>query len=97
EILTVIRLGIPSELRRSLATTNIIESINAVIRQVCRNVKRWRVAQMALRWATAGMLEAEKGFRRLKAYKQLLALKADLEKHRDPGIGVPVDPLTQAA
>ena len=46
---------------------NIIESMNAVIRQVCRNVKRWRDAQMALRWTAAGMLEAGKGFRRLKA------------------------------
>lgn len=46
EILTVIRLGLPSELRRSLASTNIIESMNAVIRQVCRNVKRWRDAKM---------------------------------------------------
>lgn len=97
EILTVIRLGIPLELRRSLASTNIIESMNAVIRQVCRNVKRWRDAQMALRWTAAGMLEAGKGFRRIKAYKQLPALKAALEKHRDHETGAQVDPLAQAA
>jgi transposase-like protein len=97
EILTVIRLGIPPELRRSLASTNIIESMNAVIRQVCRNVKRWRDAQMALRWTAAGMLQAGKGFRRLKAYKHLPALKAALKKHRDPETGAPVDPLVQAA
>jgi len=60
EILTVIRLGLPLELRRSLASTNIIESMNAVIRQVCRNVQRWRDAKMALRWTAAGMLEAAK-------------------------------------
>ena len=41
-------------------------------------VKRWRDASMALRWAAAGMMEAKKGFRRLKAYKQLPALKAAL-------------------
>lgn len=97
EILTVIRLGVPPELRRSLASTNIIESMNAVIRQVCRNVKRWRDAQMALRWTAAGMLEAGKGFRRLKAYKQLPDLKAALEKHRAPETDAPVDPLAQAA
>lgn len=45
EILTVTRLGLPPELRRSLASTNIIESMNAVIRQVCRNVARWRDAK----------------------------------------------------
>ena len=75
EILTVVRLGLPLELRRSLASTNIIESMNSVIRQVCRNVKRWRNAKMALRWTATGMFEAKKGFRRLKAYKQLPILK----------------------
>jgi putative transposase len=85
EILTVIRLGLPLELRRSLASTNIIESMNAVIRQVCRNVKRWRDAKMALRWTAAGMLEAAKGFRRLKAHKQLPVLKAALLKHQEVG------------
>ena len=97
EILTVIRPGIPPLLRRSLASTNIIESMNAVIRQVCRNVKRWRDARMALRWTAAGMLEAGKGFRRLKACKQLPVLKAALEKHRDPQAGAPVGPMAQAA
>ena len=83
EILTVIRLGLPLELRRSLASTNIIESMTAVIRQVCRNVKRWRDATMALRWTAAGMLEAAKGFRRLKAHKQLPILKAALLTQRE--------------
>ena len=82
EMLTVIRLGLPLELRRSLANTNIIESMNSVIRQVCRNVKRWRDAKMALRWTAAGMLEAKKGFRRVNAYKQLPILQQALLAHR---------------
>lgn len=52
---------------------------------------------MALRWTAASMLEAGKGFRRLKAYKQLPDLKAALEKHRAPQNDAPVDPLAQAA
>jgi putative transposase len=48
EMLTVIRLGPPDELRCSLGCTNAIESLMAVLRQVCRNVKRWRDARMAL-------------------------------------------------
>ncbi len=47
EVLTVSRLGLPSELRRSLASTDIIESMNSTVRQVCRNVKRWRNAGTA--------------------------------------------------
>jgi hypothetical protein len=42
-------------------------------------VKRWRSAFMALRWTAAAMQEAVKGFRRLKAHKQLPALRAALE------------------
>jgi len=97
EILTVTRLGLPLELRRSLASTNIIESMNAVIRQVCRNVKRWRDARMALRWTAAGMLEAAKGFRRLKAHKQLPILRAALEKHRASVDAARVDRVAAAA
>jgi putative transposase len=52
------------------------------VRRVCRNVKRWRNASMALRWTAAGMLEAAKGFRRLKAYKHLPALRAALTAHQ---------------
>ena len=78
EMLTVIRLGLPAELRRALACTNAIESLIAVIRKVCRNVKRWRNAKMALRWTGTAMREATKTFRRLKAHRQLPALKAAL-------------------
>jgi hypothetical protein len=82
EILCVVRLGLPKESRRSLACTNIIENMNGTIRQVTRNVKRWRDASMALRWTAAGMMEARKGFRRLMAYKQLPTLKAALLAHQ---------------
>jgi len=81
EILTVTRLGLPMELRRSLACTNIIENMNGTVRRVCHNVKRWRDASMALRWTAAGMMEAAKGFRKLKACKQLPALRAALNAH----------------
>jgi transposase-like protein len=82
EILCVVRLGLLRELRRSLACTNIIENMNGTIRQVTRNVKRWRDASMALRWTAASMMEAKKGFRRLMAYKQLPTLKATLLAHQ---------------
>ena len=81
EILTVNRLGLPAELRRSLACTNIIENMNGTVRRVCRNVKHWRDAAMALRWTAAAMLEAAKGFRRIKAHRQLPFLKSALAAH----------------
>lgn len=82
EILTVTRLRLPKELRRSLACTNIIENVMGTVRRVCRNVKRWRSASMAMRWTAAAMQEAAKGFRRLKAHKQLPALRAALGAHQ---------------
>ena len=78
EMLTVNRLGLPAKLRRSLACTNSIENMTGTVRRVCRNVKRWQNAAMALRWTAAGMLEAAKGFRRLKAYKHLPVLELRL-------------------
>ena len=82
EILTVTRLGLPKELRRSLACTNSMENMMGTVRRVSRNVKRWRNAGMALRWTAAGMREAAKGFRRLNACKQLPILRAALGAHK---------------
>ena len=78
EMLTVSRLELPAELKRSLACTNIIENAHGTVRTTMRNVKRWRNAKMMLRWVAAGFLEAHKTFRRLKAYRQLYALKRAL-------------------
>ena len=98
EILTVTRLRLPTQLRRSLACTNIIENMNGSIRRICRNVKRWRDAAMALRWTSAAMIEAAKGFRRLKAHKQLPSLRAALLAHQEEyAVGKDLDPVCEAA
>ena len=78
ELLTVVRRKLGLQLRRSLSCTNIIETMMGSIRRVCGNVKHWRDAAMALRWTGAAMQEAAKGFRRLKAHKQLPVLRAAL-------------------
>ncbi|MGC9270372.1 transposase, partial [Acidiphilium sp.] len=80
-ILTALRLGLPPGLRRSLASTNLIENMMGTIRRVSRNVTRRRNARMALHWAGAGMMEATEGFRKPKAYKQLPALRSALVAH----------------
>ncbi len=98
EMLTVNRLGLPGALRRSLACTNSIENMMGTVRRVCRNVKRWQNAAMALRWTAAGMMEAAKGFRRLKAYKQLPLLRAALAAHHANHVVTQrVEPKAEAA
>ncbi|MCA1652033.1 MAG: IS256 family transposase, partial [Acidobacteria bacterium] len=78
ETLTVLTLNLSARLRRSLATTNAAESLLSRTRHVKRNVKRWRGGQMMLRWVAAGVLEAVKGFRRLKGYADMPTLVAAL-------------------
>ncbi len=64
ETLTVTRLGLRGSLRQTLASTNPCESMIECVRRSSRNVKRWQSGDMALRWTAAGMLEAERQFRR---------------------------------
>ena len=70
ETLTVIKLGIKGKLRRTLESTNPCESMIDTVRRTQRNVKRWRDGEMGLRWTAAGMLEAEKQFRKVIGYTQ---------------------------
>jgi putative transposase len=79
ETLTVLRLGVPPTLARTLRSTNPIESMIEICREHAKNVKNWKDGQMALRWAAAGMLEAGKQFRRVNGHLHLPALRAALE------------------
>lgn len=74
ETLTVHRLGVGALLRRTLASTNPIESCMSTVRKVTRRVTRWQAGNHIARWTAAGLLEAEKGFRRIKGYRELRTL-----------------------
>ena len=80
ETLTVIKLGIRGKLRRTLESTNPCESMIDTVRRTQRNVKRWRDGEMGLRWTAAGMLEAEKQFRKVIGYTQLAQLAIAIER-----------------
>jgi len=74
EMFTITELGITGELARCLATTNVIESPNSIVRRVSGRVTNYKDAQMALRWTAAGFLEAEKSFRKLRGHAQIKSL-----------------------
>jgi putative transposase len=79
-------------LRKFVATTNAIESLISRTRHVTRSVKRWRSGQVVLRWTAAAILEAVKGFRRLKGHKDMPKLLADLRaRGQQLGIAVSVE------
>lgn len=83
ETLTLHRLGVPESLRRSLRTTNSIESCFSSTRKYCRNVKHWREGSMTLRWAGTMMIEAERRFRRLKGFRSMPRLLVTLGRNVD--------------
>lgn len=78
ETFTINRLGLPASLRRSLASTNIIESNNSGVRLRTRRVTNWENEGMVERWAASGLLAHEKHFRRISGYRDLWMLKAGL-------------------
>jgi transposase-like protein len=80
ETLTVIKLGVPGVLRRSLATTNPIESALSVTRRVTARVARWRDGDMRSRRCVAGLLRAESKFRRPKGHRAMPTLLKALEE-----------------
>src|SRR6516164_9266681 len=78
ETLTVHRLHVPPQLRKTLASTNVIESAFSIVERVCRNVKRWHSGDQRERWVGSGLLVAQKQFRRITGYKQIPALIREL-------------------
>ena len=98
ETLTITRLGVRGSLKRTLQSTNPIESMIECVRRTSRNVKRWQHGEMCLRWTAAGMLEAERQFRRIIGYQQLaklaLAVERDLATQR---VSTPTPPTHEEA
>ena len=84
EMFTVSRLGIDGRLAKTLVTSNPVESMISIARTTNRNVTRWRDGHMVLRWTAAGMLNAERSFRRIKGYKQMPQLVEALHRHAHP-------------
>ena len=97
EMFTVARLGIDGRLAKTLTTSNPIESLISIARTTNRNVTRWKDGQMVLRWTAAGMLNAERSFRRIKGYKQMPQLVAALRRHAHPNTAAATETVGAAA
>lgn len=68
ETLTLHRLGVPAALRKSLSTTNPIESPFSYVRGKTQRVKRWRGGDQAQRWAASALLKAEGSWHKISGY-----------------------------
>jgi transposase-like protein len=78
DTLTLHKLETPKQLRKSLQTTNIIESWNSVAKNFTQQVKKWKNADHVKRWLTAGMLEAERRSHKLEGFAHLKQLKENM-------------------
>jgi putative transposase len=83
ETLTLTRLSVRGRLRKTLESTNPCESMIECVRRTSRNVKHWQSGDMCLRWTAAGMLEAERQFRRIIGYADLAKLVTAIERELD--------------
>ena len=81
ETLTLHALGLMPQLKRSFRTTNCIESLNAMVAQRTRNVKRWNNSDQRYRWMAAALLDIQPRLRRIKGYRFLPTLRLALRKH----------------
>ena len=81
ETLTLLALGIEGALYRTLRSTNPIENLNGSVADYTKNVKRWRTGGMILRWVGAALVEASKGFRKIRGHRDLRQLIQALQRH----------------
>jgi putative transposase len=75
ETLTLIRLGIGATLRKSLMTTNPIESAFSRARAKSSRVRNWKSGpDQVSRWAAATLKDAESRFRKLRGWRDIPSL-----------------------
>ncbi len=91
EMFTIAGLGVTGRLRQSLTNTNCIESMISITRTTTGRVKHWRDGTMKKRWIAAGMLEAERSFRRLKGQADMPAFVAAVARATTPAAVTPTN------
>ncbi|MEQ1845021.1 MAG: IS256 family transposase [Nitrospira sp.] len=85
ELLTLHRLRVPTLLRKTLMSTNPIESMFSLVRHSERNLKRTRGSLMLQRWLGTVLLYCEKQFRRVKGVAEIAQVIAAIEaEHTEP-------------
>ena len=84
ETLTLHRLGLSSEISKSLNTTNCIESFMSLLGSYTDKVDRWQNSNQILRWAAAGAMDIEPRFYKIKGYNYLKVLRLKIQLMIEP-------------
>lgn len=80
ETLTLHRLELFEALGTSFKTTNMLESINALLGQKTDKVDCWKNSDQKHRWIATALLDIEPRLRKVKGYQHLFKLKAALKE-----------------
>ncbi|MGO9854262.1 MAG: IS256 family transposase [Acidimicrobiales bacterium] len=91
DMFTVRRLGVGGTLAKTLTTTNCIESMISIAKRTTGRVTKWKDGSMKKRWVAAGMLEAERSFRRVRGYKGMPKLVDALRREVASNVTPAVD------
>lgn len=86
QLLTLHRLEVPELLRRTLHSTNAIESVFATVRDCEANIKRYRGSKMSQRWLGAVLIHAEEGFKAVKGFREIRRVIETIQRLREPEI-----------
>ncbi len=86
ELLTLHRLKVPGILRKTLHSTNPIESMFSTVRDCEGNVKRYRGSKMLQRWLATVLLYAEEGFKRIKGFASIAEVIANIKAEQEKDV-----------
>lgn len=85
ETLTIHRTGLKAKLGRSFTTTNMIESVMALLEQKTGKVDYWRNSSQKQRWVATSLLWAEQRLNKVNGYRHLSELRGVLMKKATTG------------
>jgi len=80
ETLTLHRLGLAALLGRSFRTTNVLESVNALIEERCAKVDAWKNSHQRQRWLATALLDIEPRLRKVLGCLHLPKLQEAIKK-----------------
>jgi len=80
DTLTLHPLGVHQNLRPCLRTTNIMESLNATVKERYRKIRRWNNSEQCHRWVVLGLREVETKMQNLSFTEEMIELQKALKK-----------------
>lgn len=97
DLLVIHELKLSKALKRFFSTTNPIESLNSLIEEDMRRVKRWRDSGHFQRWLATYLLASEKRMRRMRGHSGLPGLWVRLRSLTEDKQNEMIDDQTEVA